>query len=85
MSEVDQVDILDEEAEHLYTNLVSFNVGPEEVCLGMGIRGVKDPAQIHVHSYVHMTIPHFLRFADAVHKQVELLIEKGVISREPEQ
>ena len=32
-----------------------------------------------------MTIPHFLRFADMVNKQVDLLIEKGVIAREPEQ
>ncbi|MCP4214281.1 MAG: hypothetical protein GY765_06475 [bacterium] len=85
MSEHDQVEILDDEAENLYSNLISFHVNPEEVCMGMGIRDVREPNLVKVHTYVHLTIPHFLRFADAVNKQVNLLIEKGVISREPEQ
>ena len=85
MSENDKLNIIDDEAVNLFTNLISFNINPEEVCMGLGIRDVKDPNTVKVHSYLHLTIPHFLRYAEAVHKQVEILIEKGVISREPEQ
>jgi len=85
MAENEKLNILDEEAVALFANLISFSVNPEEVCLGLGVRDIKEPNTVKVHSYLHMTIPHFLRFADGVNKQVELLIEKGVISREPEQ
>jgi hypothetical protein len=51
----------------------------------MGIRDVKDGSIVHIHTYVHLTIPHFLRFADAVNEQVNVLIDRGIISREPEQ
>jgi len=81
----EKIEIIDVYAEHVYANLVSFNVNPEEICLGMGIRDVKDLNRVNIHTYAHMTIPHFLRFADMVNKQVDLLIEKGVIAREPEQ
>jgi len=73
------------EAVHVYTNLISFNLNAEEICMGLGIRDIKDPALINIHTYAHLTIPHFLRFADAVNDQINMLIEKGVISREPEQ
>ena len=46
---------------------------------------MKEPTNVNIHTYAHLTIPHFLRFADMVNKQVDLLIEKGVIAREPEQ
>jgi len=85
MSDNEKIDIYDEDSQNLFANLVSFNINPEEVCMGFGIRGVKDPKIIKVHTYMHMTIPHFLRYAETVTKQVDLLIEKGVISREPEQ
>lgn len=85
MSENDKLTILDDDAGDLFANLISFNINPEEVCMGLGIRDVKDHNTVRIHSYLHMTIPHFLRYAEAVNKQVELLIEKGVISREPEQ
>ncbi len=85
MAENDKITILDDEAKDLFSNLISFNINPEEMCMGLGIRDVKDPNIVKVHSYLHMTIPHFLRYAESVNKQVELLIEKGVISREPEQ
>jgi hypothetical protein len=81
----EKLNINDDQSVHLYANLVSFHVNPEEICLGMGIRNVQDPQRVDVHSYIHLTIPHFLRFADTVNKQVELLIEKGVITRETEQ
>ncbi|MCP4149996.1 MAG: hypothetical protein GY757_19780 [bacterium] len=82
----EQLDIFDEDAENQFANLISFNINPEEVCMGLGIRDVKDTNSVKVHTYLHMTIPHFLRFADTVNKQVNLLIDKGVISRgEPEQ
>jgi hypothetical protein len=81
----EKIEIIDVYAEHVYANLVSFNVNPEEICLGMGIRDVKDLTRVNIHTYAHMTIPQFLRFADMVNKQVDLLIDKGVISREPEQ
>jgi hypothetical protein len=85
MPENDKLTILDEDARHLFSNLISFNINPEEVCMGLGIRDIQDPAAVKIHTYLHMTIPHFLRYADAVNKQVQLLLEKGVISREPEQ
>ncbi len=85
MAENDKLTILDDEAVNLFTNLISFNINPEEVCMGLGVRDVKDPNTVKVHSYLHLTIPHFLRYAEAVNKQVDILIEKGVISREPEQ
>ncbi|MDY0297387.1 MAG: hypothetical protein RB296_08715 [Acidobacteriota bacterium] len=85
MPEKDSFELIDEGCEHLYANLISFNTNPEEVCMGLGIRDIRDPDVVNVHSYLHLTIPHFLRFADAVNKQVNLLIERGVISREPEQ
>jgi hypothetical protein len=81
----DKIEISDPHAQHVYANLISFNVNPEEICLGLGIRDVKEAVVVNVHTYVHLTIPHFLRFADMVNKQVDLLIEKGVIAREPEQ
>ena len=81
----DKIDMYDEEAVHLFSNLVSFNLNPEEICMGLAIRDVKEPMRAMVHTYIHFTIPHFIRFADLVNKQVGLLIEKGVISREPEQ
>jgi hypothetical protein len=85
MAEHEQIEIIDDNAMHLFTNLISFNINPEEVCMGLGIRDVKEPNLVNVDTYIHLTIPHFLRFADAVNKQVNMLIEKGVISREPEQ
>jgi hypothetical protein len=81
----DKFEINDEEAENIYTNLISFNISPEEVCMGIGIRDTRIPNQVNVSNYVYMSIPHFLRFADTVNKQVELLIDKGIISKEPEQ
>ncbi len=82
----DKFELIDDEAESLYSNLISFNINGEEACLGLGIRNVQDPRQVNIHSYLHLTIPHFLRFAEAVNEQVNMLIEKGVISRgEPEQ
>lgn len=81
----ERLDIADETAEHIFSNLISFNLNAEEICLGMGIRNVKDPVQVDIQTYVHLTIPHFLRFAEAVNEQVNVLIDRGVISREPEQ
>jgi hypothetical protein len=78
-------ELIDQDAETLYANLVSFNINPEEVCLGLGVRDVQNTDRVNIHSYLYMSVPHFLRFAEAVNKQVEMLIEKGVISREPEQ
>jgi hypothetical protein len=85
MADNNKLEIHDEDAQNLYSNLISFNINPEEVCLGLGIRDVKKTDIVRVHSYVHLTIPHFLRFAEAVNKQVNILMEKGVISRVPEQ
>ena len=82
MDKNEKIEITDDNAEQIYSNLISFNVNPEEVCMGMGIREIKDPNHVNIQTYVHLTIPHFLRFADAVNKQVSLLVEKGVISRE---
>jgi len=81
----EKIEIDDEQSVHVYSNLISFNVNPEEVCIGMGIRDIKEPFKIHVHTYLHLTIPHFLRFAETVQKQLELLIDKGVVSHEPTQ
>jgi hypothetical protein len=78
----EKLKIDDKDAAHVYSNLISFNVNPEEICMGLGIRDVKDPQSVNIKSYLYLTIPHFLRFADAVNKQVNLLVEKGVISRE---
>lgn len=85
MHENEKIEIIDTNAQHIYSNLISFNVNPEEVCMGMGIRNVKNANTVTVQSYIHLTIPHFLRFAETVNKQVTLLMEKGVISRVPEQ
>lgn len=85
MNENEKIEIIDEYAQNIYSNLISFNVNPEEVCLGLGIRDIKKTNIVKVHTYLHVSIPHFLRFAEAINKQVDLLIEKGVISREPEQ
>lgn len=85
MSNNEKLEIIDENAENLFSNLISFYINPEEICMGMGIRDARDPQVVNIHTYLHLTIPHFLRFADAVNKQVDLLIEKGVVSREPEQ
>lgn len=81
----EKIEIIDDQAVHLYSNLISFTLNPEEICMGMGIREVREPARVQVHTYLHLTIPHFLRFAETVSKQVELLIEKGIISRETAQ
>lgn len=85
MKRPDQLEIIDEDALHAFSNLISFNINAEEVCMGMGIRDVKDGSIVHIHTYVHLTIPHFLRFADAVNEQVNVLVDRGIISREPEQ
>lgn len=85
MPENEKIEIKDENAAHIYSNLISFNVNPEEVCMGMGIRNIKNTNTVSIQTYIHLTIPHFLRFAETVNKQVTLLMEKGVISREPEQ
>jgi hypothetical protein len=81
----EKIEIIDDQAVHLFANLISFTLNPEEICMGMGIRDIREPARVQVHTYLHLTIPHFLRFAETVTKQVETLIEKGVISRETEQ
>ena len=39
----EKIEIIDLYAQHVYANLISFNVNPEEICLGMGIRDVKEP------------------------------------------
>jgi hypothetical protein len=81
----ERMELADNESFHTFSSLISFNLNPEEICMGLGIRDMKDPSLVNIHTYVHLTIPHFLRFAEAVHEQVNVLIEKGVISREPEQ
>jgi len=81
----EKIEIIDDQAVHLFANLISFTLNPEEICMGMGIRDIREPARVQVHTYLHLTIPHFLRFAETVTKKVETLIEKGVISRETEQ
>ena len=85
MQGAEQLEIVDDHAENHFSNLISFNINAEEICMGFGIRDVKEQNVVNVHSYIHLTIPHFLRFAEAVHQQVNILIERGVISREPEQ
>jgi len=85
MKNEEKIIINDEEAENIYTNIISFNINPEEVCMGIGVRDIREPNLVNVSNYAYMSIPHFLRFADTVNKQVELLIEKGIISKEPEQ
>ncbi len=85
MKRSDQIQIADEEAIHLFSNLISFNLNAEEVCMGLGIRDIKDPTLVNMHTYAHLTIPHFLRFADAVNEQVNVLVDRRIISREPEQ
>jgi len=81
----EKLDIRDDQAVHLFANLISFNINPEEICIGMGIRELQQPQTVNVHTYMHLTIPHFLRFAEAVQHQVDILLEKGVITREPAQ
>lgn len=81
----EKLEVFDQNADHFYSNLISFHVNPEEVCVGLGIRDVQEPSRVNIHTYVHLTIPHFLRFAETINKQVETLIEKGVISRETAQ
>lgn len=83
--EPEPLEIIDDEAEHLFSNLVSFNINAEEVCIGFGLRDVKETNAVNIHTYMHLTIPHFMRFAQTVHQQVNLLIDRGVISREMEQ
>lgn len=86
MIEQEQMEIIDEEADHVFSNLASFNINAEEVCMGFGIRDVRQPQLVSMHTYLHLTVPHFLRFAETVNQQINLLIERGVISpREPEQ
>ncbi len=80
-----RLEIIDDDSMHTFTNLISFSINAEEVCMGLGIRDVRDASLVNVHTYVHLTIPHFLRFAEAVHEQVNVLIDRGVITREPEQ
>lgn len=80
-----QLEIIDEDAVHAFSNLISFNLNAEEVCMGMGIRDIKHGAMVNIHTYIHLTIPHFLRFADAVNEQVRVLVDRGIIAREPEQ
>jgi hypothetical protein len=81
----DRLEISDDEAMHVFSNLISFNINAEEVCMGLGIRDVKEAALVDIHTYVHMTIPHFVRFVEAVNQQLNMLIERGVVTREPEQ
>jgi len=81
----EQFTVIDDEAVDLFTNMISFNVNQEEVCIGVGIRNPSHAETIKVHTYLHLTIPHFLRLAEAVNQQVNMLIDKGVLSREPEQ
>ncbi len=81
----DSFTVVDDDAVDLFTNMISFNVNPEEVCIGIGIRNPQHTDVIRVHTYLHLTIPHFLRLAEAVNQQVSTLIDKGVLSREPEQ
>jgi hypothetical protein len=85
MKRRDQLEIFDEDALHAFSNLISFNLNAEEVCMGVGIRDVKDSTLVNIHTYVHMTIPHFVRFADAVNEQMNVLMDRGIITREPEQ
>lgn len=86
MPQNERFEIMDENADHIFSNLISFNINAEECCLGIGIRDLQDPKLINIHTYLHMTVPHFLRFAEAVNEQVNILIERGVVSRrEPEQ
>jgi hypothetical protein len=85
MKRNDPLEIIDEDAYHMFSNLISFNLNAEEVCMGLGIREIKEAPLVKIHTYVHLTIPHFLRFADAVNEQMNMLIDRGIISREPEQ
>lgn len=84
-NKADPFTVMDDEAVDLYSNMISFNVNPEEVCMGIGIRHPQQADVIKIHTYLHLTIPHFLRMAEAVNQQVNMLIEKGVLAREPEQ
>ncbi len=79
--DVEKIKIDDQIAEHCFANFSVFNTGPEEICIGFGVRDLQDPYKVNLFHYYHLTIPHFLRFAQLVNQQMELLEEKGVISR----
>jgi hypothetical protein len=85
MQKKEYMEVVDDEAQNFFSNIISFHINAEEVCMGFGIRNVKDTNEVNIHTYMHLTIPHFLRFADTVNQQINLLVERGVISREPEQ
>jgi hypothetical protein len=85
MQKKEHMEVIDNEAQNFFSNIISFNINAEEVCMGFGIRNVKDTNEVNIHTYMHLTIPHFLRFADTVNQQISLLVKRGVISREPEQ
>ncbi len=85
MYKEEDMEIFDEEAKHQFTNIVSVLANPEEACLGIGVRDVQNPNVVKVESYVHMSIPHFLRFAQSIEAQLKVMEEKGVITRELEQ
>ena len=75
----------DKEAQKIYANLVSVNVNPEEACLGLGIRDMQNPELVNIHTYVYLSIPHFIRFTQVVNQNMEALVKKGVITKEAEQ
>src|SRR4030042_4509983 len=51
----------DEQSQHLHANVALFNFDGEEVTFGFGNRRFKDHSEVDIHSYIHLSVPHFVR------------------------
>ena len=67
----------DEQSLHLHANIALFNFDGEEVTFGFGNRRFKDRSEVDIHSYIHLSVPHFVRLHRLMTDMMNKLTSSG--------
>ncbi len=74
--------VFEEDADHLSGNVIVFRIDGEEVVLGFGNRRFNNPHEVDIHSFIHLSIPHFIRLYFMLVNNMKTMKEKGIIDIE---
>ncbi len=74
--------VFEDDAVHLSGNVVISRLDGEELLLGFGNRRFNLPNEVDIHSFIHLSIPHFIRMFFMLSNNLNKMKESGVIDVE---
>jgi hypothetical protein len=74
--------VFEEDAVHLSGNVVISRLDGEELLLGFGNRRFNRPNEVDIHSFMHLSVPHFIRMFFMLSNNLNKMKEQGVIDVE---